>query len=439
MLFMVLLCAGCRGTTADDRPNDARDAGAKQSADAGRASSKGDAGAPVVDGGRGDREQDAATATRTCDENAGRAKPSWRRITTGLDDFRLSWDHSDGISRVDAGARGIAGVAYGNDVFVIVGGGYSGDGLIHFATSDDGVEWEPGSTPIAGGDLGTISRVFFARGQFLFAAERDGHSNAPTLVLYSSTDGRTWGTSDLPAEIPFVFDLASSDTLTVLAGGDLWSSSDLVTWSQHSFDTGNPRSGVSTVELGAGRWITRASWGTVVDGRRVESTQGYGSSDGLDWQPISVFGTATFGSDYEDGLWIATTGEDYFTSRDAQTFIEVEPSGLWNEIAASDRTVRTAGGRFFTFSVDRSQVPPSQVRVVHTLDGTRWDDFGEVPGLALPEGAIDVEYELNDIAYGDCRDVVAGAYTVTVPGALDPPPFASEIGPWLMVADVATP
>jgi hypothetical protein len=62
-----------------------------------------------------------------------------------------------------------------------------------------------------------------------------------------------------------------------------------------------------------------------------------------------------------------------------------------------------------------------------------------VPGLALPEGALDIEYDIRDVAYADCRYVVAGTYTIQVPGAIDPPALASEVGPLLLTADACEP
>jgi len=75
----------------------------------------------------------------------------------------------------------------------------------------------------------------------------------------------------------------------------------------------------------------------------------------------------------------------------------------------------------------RRRAEPTEAR---TLDSITGDDFGGLPGIALPAGTLNVVYDVNGIAHGACRYVVAGVYTVTIPGALDPPPFSSEIGPW---------
>jgi hypothetical protein len=86
--------------------------------------------------------------------------------------------------------------------------------------------------------------------------------------------------------------------------------------------------------------------------------------------------------------------------------------------------------------VDRDQVSPAEVRLLSSEDGVTWSDLGALHGLALPEGALDIEYDIRDVAYADGRYVVAGADAIQIPGALDPPPFAREVGPLLLTADV---
>jgi hypothetical protein len=107
--------------------------------------------------------------------------------------------------------------------------------------------------------------------------------------------------------------------------------------------------------------------------------------------------------------------------------------------------VRRAGKHFVSTASDSSDVfsdpprAPTEVRVVSSRDGVDWQEFGSVPGLPLPDGAYTIEYDVQDVAYANCRYVAAGTYSVLVPGALDPPPLSSEIGPFLITADVSAP
>jgi hypothetical protein len=218
----------------------------------------------------------------------------------------------------------------------------------------------------------------------------------------------------------------------------LWISDDLATWRGRSFDTGNPRAGIISVAYGGGLWLASGGRSSVVNGRyRGEALAGT-SIDGLDWQPVALRGRDSFHVAHGDGIWIAANvlGE-YRTSRDGLAFEEVAPTGAWGRLVPDVR-VRFEGGRFLTFAVDDAGAAPT-VNVIQTRDGLVWRDFGAVADVARPDGALRVEHRIEDVAYGDCRYVAAGVYTIQVPGALDPPPFASEIGPLLITAALAAP
>jgi hypothetical protein len=57
----------------------------------------------------------------------------------------------------------------------------------------------------------------------------------------------------------------------------------------------------------------------------------------------------------------------------------------------------------------------------------------------MPDGVLNVSYSIRGMAYADCRYVLAGVYALEVPGAIDPLPFASEIGPFLITAEACPP
>jgi hypothetical protein len=377
-------------------------------------------------------------AVRRCDDEAAAdVVPAWERITTGLDDFVYGNESFH--------ARGLAGVAYGHGEWLVVGGGYGGDDVIRYATSSDGVHWEASSISSKNGKIGAVSRVLYAQDQFVFAVMYDMPTTTPS-VLYTSADGHDWDDHPLPG-VDFVLDLASDGERTVLANGNLWSSTDFEHWTEVTFPTDNPKAGIISLAFGDGRWVAAGENSSVVNGTLREESIGHGSTDGIEWTDIDLPGMTHFNVTYGAGVWLATNilGE-HRASRDGRTFEEVTPAGAWSSGASEpDYRVRHAGKHFVSTAADSSNVfsdpprAPTEVRVVSSRDGVDWQEFGSVPGLPLPDGAYTIEYDVQDVAYANCRYVAAGTYSVLVPGALDPPPFSSEIGPFLITADVSAP
>ena len=402
---------------------------------------RGQAGASgaLADGGTNQIDGGGPTA-RTCSPSAERVQPSWRRIEAGLEGFRVEVDRSPPVEPIaEVKATGLAGVAYGHGMFLVVGGGDVGADHIRFATSSDGVDWESANIPSTRGEVGGVSRVFFVRDTFAFVAIHEPRTTSQP-VLYTSTDGHTWSERALSSKIPWAFDLATDGERFVLAAGNVWSSSDLQLWTETAFNTGAPLAGIVSAAFGGGRWVASGLRSSVVDGAYHGEALGWGSADGLEWAPITMPGGDHFKLAYGRGLWIASNylGE-YLTSSDGLRFAPAEPTGAWSDARQLDYAIHHAGDRFLRAVIDNEQVPPPEVQIISTRDGVAWEGFGSVPGLPLPEGAMTVEYSVSDIAYGDCRYVVAGTYTVTVPGALDWPPFWGEKGPFLITADLAHP
>jgi hypothetical protein len=433
---LVALAVGCgRGPAAASPPDgspplDAGSAPGPAPLDAGSAPGA-DATVPPEGG-------DAPTGRR-CDPSASAAQGArWERLATGFDDFLVTT--TPPVPGDDADALGFAGVAFGNGTWVLVGGGDNPRAsVIRFATSSDGVSWQSGSFTPAYQEIGMISRVFFVRDQFVFFAAHDTRSPAKRPVLYTSPDGRTWTGHPLPTAIPLVFDAASDGARVVLAAGNLWSSTDFETWTETTFATGAPRAGITSIAFGSGRWVASGVESRVEGSVLREDARAWGSADGVEWQLIDLTGNGRFNVVHRDGVWLASNiAREHRTSADGMRFDEVVPTGTWPATPGTfEPLVRAVGARFLATIVDDTEVPPSAVRLIASADGVAWHDFGSVAGLPLPAGAITIEYAVADIAYADCRAVAAGSYRVIVPGALDPPLFWNETGPFVITADLA--
>lgn len=406
---------------------------------AGAAGTHGTAGAHGGAGGSASNTSGDVEPARSCDERATTAlrDASWERISTGFEDFVVTWNPTE--LRDDRDAAGFAGVSFMNGTWVMVG---SSEGLtpaIRYVTSSDGLNWESRLLASEHGDVIDVSRVFQIKGQFAFSALHRVRSSVDQAVLYTSPDGHAWTAHLLPAQIPYVFDVASDGERVVLAGGNLWSSTDLASWTETIFNPAQPLSGVAGVEFGSGRWIASAVDTQVVEGGLLEQARFWGSADGIDWQLLDVDGNGRFRVVHRDSTWLASNiAGEFLLSSDGVRFDEVLAGGAWSQGPASDSpVVRAAGGRFVTVFVEGLDGDPVTLRVLASTDGTDWYDFGFVRGMPIPTDALWIEYYIADIAYGDCRYVAAGSYQVLVPGALDPPPFWNEMGPFVITADLA--
>lgn len=343
----------------------------------------------------------------------------------------------DGSSIEDPDAPGVAGVAFNDGTWVMVGQGSLLTTGVRVATSHDGVSWQTHLVPFDGGRVGSVSRVFVFGDQFAFGVTPQPSSEVPRPTLFTSADGQDWTAHPLPAEVQVVFDLASDGERVAVAAGNLWTSTDLEDWTQVRFRSERDLDGVGQVEFASGLWMVSSQYTLQASGESFANARI--STNGVDWELIDLSGSENFYIAQLDPTWLITTWPgDHFRSSDGENFEPVEPAGAWirSPLPPSPR-IRAAGRRFLNVIEEPVAGQPTTLRVIGSDEGATWVDFGGVPGLPVPEDAVEIAYEIADIAYGHCRYIAAGAYRVIIRGALDPPAWWRETGPLLLTADLA--
>jgi len=388
------------------------------------------------DPGSGSEESTSHPDTAPQQPEPGTDTVAWQRVTEGLDGLMTRPSAFD-TAPLD-GAHGLSGVAYGNGVWVVLGEEQGDDGMIRWATSTDGVTWSSASQALPSGLAAVTSRLLFVQGEFVLFDARSTSSGDKDLYIYTSSDAVSWRARQVLRGASAGFDIASNGQHLVGAFGlgQIWNSSDLGGWSARALDRFEGNAGVVDVAFGGERWVASVALSRNVDGRYQGEGRSYTSNDGQTWERSGLSGNENFQVEYGNGVWVALNAlHEYRTSVDGVNFDTAEPLGLWRH-AQQYPWLRFAGGRFLSSHVDLDQSPPSEIQLLSSEDGVSWSDFGALPGITLPEGAINVEYHIRDVAYADCRYVVAGTYAIQVPGALDSPPFAREVGPLLLTANV---
>lgn len=149
---------------------------------------------------------------------------------------------ADGLSwtREDTGIPAIQGVAFGNGVYVAVGGG--------IATSTDGLNW----TPLAQAVVGNLSDVAYGNDRFVAV----GHG-AFVAQVYISSDGVSWLQQASPASSGFNQILFADGRFVAKNGDEFYFSTDGVTWTTLDPTGGNFR----TLAQGNGV-VAGVAWGT---------------------------------------------------------------------------------------------------------------------------------------------------------------------------------
>lgn len=392
-------------TPQKDAGDTKKDAGKSGQADSGSAHE--DAGKPMTSGTGGSGSSDDCTP-------AAGATPTWTEVDPMLPDFEV---RDVGIAGTPPPA-GFGGIAYGNGLFVVTGPSLDEDHM-RWATSPDGVTWKAHTQPIATGKSYSTSRVHFVLGKFVYFAEHSGDG----FHVYTSSDGLAWTSSKIQDDRFIVDEFAASDDQVVVVGesGKALRSSNLKDWTPVETVPGGGLFSYNDVEYGNGRWVAAINNGGQV----------YGSADGASWDVLDGFGTpGGFRVEFGHDLWVATAPSMYLTSSDGIAFDAFMPEGGHNSA-----WMRFAGGRFIDFSYDLD----NSLLFTTSDDGKVWSAYGKLPPETLGANEKTRTRLVKDIAYGNCRYVVAGVLaTQTNPS--DPANFLSatqSVLPLVMVGELA--
>lgn len=278
------------------------------------------------------------------------------------------------------GSSSWRGVAYGNNIWVAVGGGRR-------ATSVDGKTWT--SVAVMGDDFVFQNDVVFANGIFIIAS-----SNGVSI----STNGTVWTRKSLTGS-QFLIGLAYGNGTWVMANRDRFINSDVLAfmvsttngsgWSQAL--TTIPYAQPTSVAFGNGQFVT-VGWGgmvakstngttwvqqnlgstsdlgllavTYADGKFVAVTnsgKAYRSTNGSIWTKSTVTENALNGVSYGNGLFVAVgMAGSIFTSPDAVTWTKRTWSGpnvSFNNVGFGNNQFVLIGNNSFAVSQDGTSSP----------------------------------------------------------------------------------
>jgi hypothetical protein len=289
---------------------------------------------------------------------------------------------------------------------------------MRWATSPDGMTWTAHTQAIATGKTYSTSGVHFVLGKFVFFAEHSGDG----FHVYTSGDGLTWTSSKIRDDRFIVDEFAASADQVVVVGesGKALRSSNLKDWTPVETVPGGGLFSYNDVEYGNGRWVA-----SINNGGQV-----YGSADGASWDALSIAGTpGGFRVEFGHDLWVVTGSGMYFTSSDGVAFDAFMPEG-----GHAGGGMRFAGGRFVDFSFGAA----SELLFTASDDGKAWSSYGMLPKETLAANEQTRSRLIKDIAYGNCRYVVAGVIGVQTKPS-DPSNFLSatqSVLPLVMVGEL---
>ena len=228
-----------------------------------------------------------------------RARPDGTTITVGS---ILAGESAS--SRTLTGTN-LRGVTYGNSRFVTVG-----DWGAIFASSN-GISWQnQASTPAFSGSSPSLASVAYAGGRFVAV----GGSSSRDAIL-TSTDGLTWadhskGTGNALLGVSY----GNSRYVAVGNNGKILYSADSNTWTAATSGTTD---NLLAVAYGNGVYVA------------VSSSSVLRSSDGIAWQNASFF--AGKNVRFDQGVFIAINGLGIVTSSDGITWVtRASPSNFVN-------------------------------------------------------------------------------------------------------------
>ncbi len=160
-------------------------------------------------------------------------------------------------------------LTYGNGTYVAAGG--LGGAVF---TSTDANVWTQRYWNLG---LDNWRGAVYANGRFVLAGEASS-GQAPFAAIFTSTDGATWSLIR-PGTGPGLHCVAHGNDVWVVAGRELYTSSDAATWTPRTIPTTGT---VHAATFAAGRFVLAGELGGVLT-----------SSDGVSWTHQSAFGNAT--------------------------------------------------------------------------------------------------------------------------------------------------
>jgi len=329
--------------------------------------------------------------------------PEW----TWLDPIEELIDRGLPFATVGNQIGGLAGVAYGNGIFVATVAVLGGDKL-RWVTSSDGTTWTAHEEPVPGGSALTTSRVHFQRDRFIFFADFWGGG----AWIYTSTNGLDWSKAELGGTRVFAKEFESVGNLTVYVGDSnaMASSADLATFTPRSPTVGSYS--FMDIASGAGRFVVTANGGV----------NGYSSADAITWDPIESL--KGFTVEFGRGTFVATAYPAVQTSPDGVTFTPQTPTGV-----RSGWPPQFAGGRFLTLG-NQTEI---DMPIAASTDGIAWTPFGAIPLRPLPDGAASNVNAFVDVACSSCTCVFVGLSISTFRGQM---PWSQDNYPLIAVARV---
>ena len=317
--------------------------------------------------------------------------PTFTVVNTGLDASFGSTPRTI----TDPTIAGFTGVAFGANLFVAVGA-TTGEDVIRWATSPDGLTWTGRTQAIGGGMKSfTNSRVHFLNGKFIFFTEHSATAGF-SAWCYTSTDGQTWTAAKVADGRHKLEEFDSSPTLTVAVGsdGDQYSSADLITWKPGSVVTSGGLFSYNDVTYGNGRFVS------TINGF---GGQTYSSADATTWTALAGLTTPGGGRvEFGNGIFLLRLDNNRRSTDGITftTFTPIVPTG-W---LAPGGVPRFTGGRFLSTAIDLNTFRSAYMA---SADGQNWTPVGyynEAPATAGQSRF----YIHADVAIGAGKVVVAG-------------------------------
>jgi hypothetical protein len=304
---------------------------------------------------------------------------------------------------LDPQVAGVSGVAFGNDTFVVVGAS-SGETVIRWATSPDGVTWTPHSQTIADGAKSSgQSKVHFLNNKFVFFATHALTNGSGATYIYTSADGQGWTGAKILDGAHNIVEFAANPNRIMACGtnGDQFTSLvDLVTWTSVPVVAGGGTYSHNDIAYGAGRFISTING---FGGQTYSSTDG-----GTTWTALTGL-AAPGGGVVEAGndVVLVNFGADYYRSTDGATFTKVAPI-LPNNLWVLGGGPRFVGGRFIALSYDFNT---GNQTYLGSTDGLTWTPVAIAPPAPTPPAGTSRGYTYIDYAWGNGKYVLVAADT----------------------------